>query len=767
VPGERSDLPTRLDPAQIAPGTLTARALANHQNSVDGFTDRALAGLAATNLNEGQLRSLLGRLTRPDVANLPALVVRELATRNSQGFGSLPIHRELRREQLEECIRLRPQLLRDANFVQAYLVRLEPSADTAWQKDPTARAQQLARLWQFAQRLTPAFNSLKAHVLFHWLQHDLTQGAPDPERLLAYLRLPRRSSIASERLRTHPNREEFVDGSVAYPTGLPASGDDTALLRACLEHQFATQDAIEPYVEYLDANFLTGVLAETKILLGQGDQERWYAMLGDRSRLEQLEKRVEITFPPTQRTTYAADDAVSLTVDTKHVPVLLVKVFAIDAFRYHTEKLKDVDATIELDGVVANSEQTFTYTEPPLRRVRRTFDLPMLKEPGTYVVELVGNGISSRAVIHKGGLRCVERTSAAGQLFRVYDEAGVHQKGAALWFGGREYLADAGGEILLPFSTAPGSRTVVLRQGNRSALATFDHHAESYSLAGHVHVEREALVAGQTARLVVRPQLRLAGRAVALQLLGEPVLTITATDLDGTVTPKEVRDLKFLDDRELVHEIAVPERLQSLQVTLRGKVRDLAGKDVELQTAPVSFAVNGMDPTPATSSTLLVRTSNGYALEVRGKNGEVKAGQTLQLRLQHRDYRDAIELPLQTDAAGRIDLGALAGIVTVDIQQPGFAGQFRLPEASCALPQRLHGRQGEVLRVPYLGKSTAPERAEFSLLGQEHDEFAHLAIADGCLELRDLAPGDYQLHLHETGAVIEVRVTAGAPTAAG
>ena len=82
VPGERSDLPTRLDPQQIAPGTLTARALANHQNSVDGFHDRALAGLAATNLNEGQLRSLLGRLTRPDVANLPALVVRELATRN-------------------------------------------------------------------------------------------------------------------------------------------------------------------------------------------------------------------------------------------------------------------------------------------------------------------------------------------------------------------------------------------------------------------------------------------------------------------------------------------------------------------------------------------------------------------------------------------------------------------------------------------------------------------------------------------------------------
>lgn len=178
-------------------------------------------------------------------------------------------------------------------------------------------------------------------------------------------------------------------------------------MRSCLEHFFATEDGVEGYTDYLEAGWLQRVLAETKLLLGQGDPERWYALLGDRGELEQLQKRVEITFPPTQRTLYAAGDAVTLAVDTKNVPTLLVKVFAVDAFRYLVEKQKEVDATIELDGVVANAEQTFAYDEPALRRVRRTFDLPQLREPGTYVVELVGNGISSRAVIQKGGLRCV------------------------------------------------------------------------------------------------------------------------------------------------------------------------------------------------------------------------------------------------------------------------------------------------------------------------------------------------------------------------
>ncbi len=763
VPGERSDLPTALDPQTLSVTALSAQALARYSGTVDGFTDHALAALAATNLGDDALRSLLARLRRPDVANLPALIVRDLENRSSSGFGSLPIHSELRREQLEECLRLRPKLQNEPKFVQAYLVRLQPGADTDWQSDPTARATQLARLWEFAQRLSPAHNSLKAHVLFHWLQHDLTQGAPDKERFLAYIRLPRKSG--------HPNKEYVqrlariepsVDPSSDYPTELPPIGDDEALVRACLEQFFVREDGYEAYADYLDSDWLKGVLAETKILLGQGAMERWAALLNDPQRLVQLERRVEIAFPPTQRTRYAAGDAVSLAVDTKNVPTLLVKVFAIDSYRYHVEKQKEVDASIELDGIVANVEQTLTYSDLPLRRVRRTLELPMLANPGTYVVELVGNGISSRAVIHKGGLRYVERTAAAGQLFRIYDEAGRHLKDAAVWFGGREYGADANGEILLPFSTAPGSKSIVLHQGIRSTLAQFDHREESYALHAGVYVDREALIAGQKARIVVRPQLRLSDHAVALKLLADPILSIVATDLDGLSTPQEVRDLKLADDRELVHEIRVPERLASLQVSLRGTVRDLAGKEVALTAPPQFFAVNGIDFTAATGSVLLLRTTEGYVLEMRGKDGERQAGQTCQVALRHRDFRDSIDVALQSDATGRIALGALPGIDSVSVQQPsGFAGTFALIGARSRLPTVLHASAGEVLRVPYQGKATSPTHGEFSLLGHERDEFSHLALAGGFLELRDLAPGDYRLLLHESEQSILVRVTKG------
>ena len=763
VPGQRSDLATRLDPGMISPATLKARALASHRNTVNGFHDRALATLASTNLDDRQLHSLLKRLQRPDTPNLPALIARNLSHRESRGFGTLPIHNMLRREQLDQCAELRPELKEDNRFVQAYLMRLQPDADTAWIEDAKTREQHLSNLWNYARGLNPSFNSLKAHILYHWLQHDIAAGGPNKDRFMQYIRLPRRNGYAAKsHIERFTKRAQHVNLGSKYPTLMQAIGKDDALVKQCLEHFFRTEDSIDSYSDFLDGNWLKRVLAETKILRGDGDMERWYSLLNDPARLEQLEKKVELRFLPTQKKFYGANDAVNLELETKNVKQLLVKVFAIDSFRYHVEKQKPVDASIELDGVVANYEQTFDYDDAPMRRVKRSFDLPMLKKPGTYVVEFVGNGISSRAIVHKGGMRIVERTSAAGQLVRVYDEAGQHVENASAWFGGREYKADDRGEILMPFTTSPGQKKLVLQHGNRSSVVNFGHHAESYQLQNSVHVDRESLIADNTARLLVRPQLALAGHDVSLELLQAPVLTVIATDLDGQSTTQEVRDLKFVTAQELTHDIRVPTRLSSLRIGINGYVEDLSGKRVQLNSWSDTFRFNTIDASAATSIPMLLNTTGGYVVELRGKSGEVQAGRTCSVKLFHRDYRDAINVSLQTDERGRIQMGRLAGIDRLYVKKDGgIGGTFELTDATYRMPRVLHGSVGDTLRLPYQGKLAAPSRREFSLLGHNHDAFEHLAIAGGFVEVRNLAPGDYSLQMHETEDHVTLRITKG------
>src|SRR5690606_41658135 len=63
------------------------------------------------------------------------------------------------------------------------------------------------------------------------------------------------------------------------------------------------------------------------------------------------------------------------------------------------------------------------------------------------------------------------------------------------YFAGREFAPDADGEIVVPYSTDPDARPIVLAAGRLATLATLRHRAENYDLHAAMHVEREALLA--------------------------------------------------------------------------------------------------------------------------------------------------------------------------------------------------------------------------------------------------------------------------------
>ena len=120
-PGAPSDLPTRLDPQLLDRDALVQLRLAERAGSLDFLRHSALPWLAERTLDDTQLRQFLvmagdEKQGRPDLPQLPAMVVRDLATADSGGFGSLAVHSQLRVEALDECLRLRPQLLHEVGI---------------------------------------------------------------------------------------------------------------------------------------------------------------------------------------------------------------------------------------------------------------------------------------------------------------------------------------------------------------------------------------------------------------------------------------------------------------------------------------------------------------------------------------------------------------------------------------------------------------------------------------------------------------------------
>ena len=110
------------------------------------------------------------------------------------------------------------------------------------------------------------------------------------------------------------------------------------------------------------------------------------------------------------------------------------KIFKINTFNYFVDKDDEVPVTINLDGLCSTLEQTFSYPHQPFirwvkkkkmkkkknrkRRRRRKqtlislilyahsheemIEIPELNEQlGTFIIEFIGNGVNSRALINK------------------------------------------------------------------------------------------------------------------------------------------------------------------------------------------------------------------------------------------------------------------------------------------------------------------------------------------------------------------------------
>ncbi len=769
--------PTKLDQKHITRAALTK--LANNRHSdLSGYTDHALDWLADEKLNDYRLRHLLQRLTRPDHPQLVALILRNLAdTSYAERFGNLAIHRHLMIDQLDQLARKRPELLKEEAFVHCYVGKLRPNAESTWDEPGDERQQYLDRVWAFVQPLAPSFNSLKAHVLYHRLELDRVQGVYDRKRFLTYLKLPRHASYMDDDfLRRPENREHpaHLGNDFRAHTGLPVVRDDEALVRDALANLLKDAADSKDFAGLVSADYLKQLFATTKMLHGIGKQELWYDYLagGD---VQALKERVDLEFAPTNRTTYRAADPVSLELVVKNVTTLVVKVFEINAFAYYQSQAREIDGSLDLDGLVASDEQTHTYNEAPLRRVRRSFTFPALNRAGVFVVEFIGNGKSSRAVIRKGGMHLLERVGAAGHVFAIVDEDAGPLKDATLWLGGREFRPDEHGAITVPFTAEPTTARVILRHGSRAALTAFAHKSETYRFDAGLFVEREHLLKRRQAQVLVRPSLTLHGVEITPTLLEDVRLSVTSTDHAGVDALKEFPGFALTADRESVATIQVPENLARLTVVLSARVRGATdGKVVELR-GERTWSLNGIDATEHVDDLHLARTDAGYVLYVLGKSGEARPGMHINVTLTQRDFTDIFELRLQSDAQGRVELGALIDITEVRAANPnGQEARWSLIADTCVQPTVLHARVGTTLRVPYLGTQTKLSRTVASLLTLTHGTYVSdtselLALRDGFIEAKGLPAGDHELALRESGTRILVHVTPAAalPTAAG
>lgn len=758
-------LPTNLNPNLISYQAFLGKAVARRNNLHD-FETNYLYKINPSFLTPTRRRDLLSKLTRPDYPNLAQEVIRDLRHQNSRGFGSFNIHSQLTIAQLYECKQLMPDLKNTQPFIQAFINKLHPESFIDWENDKEEKENYLKRLWNFVQTLPQAQNSLKAHVLYHLLDFQRSNGQYETELFIEYIKLPRNSGwVNSHYLRQHRSHRVNLNTNFKNFTLLDPVHDDSELVRDYFENILAKKPNFNRFKQYINHEYLQEVFASAKLLHDKGKPEDWHSMLSP-AKLAELRDRVEINILPTSPKFFSENDKVSVDVAIKNVNNLFVRVYEINTQNYYRENLSEITTAIDLDGLIANYQYNYTYDKPAFVRHKNSFDFPELERPGVYVIEFIGNGLSSRALIRKSRLTFAQRIGAAGHVMTVLNSQAQPVIDAKIWLKGRTFEANNAGEITVPFSTEGGKTKFIIKHGNFAQLAEFEHLEEDYQLEVGFYVNREHLIKGETASFVFSPRLYIHNQLVDISILDNLKASVKFTDREEASSQVQKANIKQDINSDYVLEARIPEDTRKIELSMTATLATLnTGETITLSDSTI-YELNAADLTDRIKNILVFRDGENFIACLKGKNGEARSDETINVEVKHSHFVRPEKFVLKTDRNGQINLGELKDIEQVKLSaQNGSERTFKLPHDKRLFLQKMHVNKGDDVIIPIMSSDASVSEivSVFRKVGATYiEDLTHLAkINEGFLYLNNLSQGEYEIYIKPQKQTIQLLVVDG------
>eukprot|EP01119_Soliformovum_irregulare_P003284 TRINITY_DN1364_c0_g1_i10.p1 TRINITY_DN1364_c0_g1~~TRINITY_DN1364_c0_g1_i10.p1 ORF type:complete len:2094 (-),score=587.98 TRINITY_DN1364_c0_g1_i10:49-6330(-) len=738
-------------------GSLESRAYTNLAISyfLDHFNDPSIK------TSDKSLGALLSLVATPDHPKLVQYILQDFREQKGQRpFGVFGIHNQLTLTQLDELKKQMPSLLDSDNFIRAYITVLAPSASVDWIHDAAERKAYHQRLWNFVWvQLPPVRNPMKATLLYHILQSDRQDGVYDEDKFMDYIQFPRQASYMSRDYLTKPSIRENIFSSNSPVGQLSPVPDDTPLVTDYLLHLLKDKNDIAPYQLYLDSTFLKRLFVLSKLSSGKVDPHI-FDLLTPAQRQE-INDSVLIEFTAQNKEQFNVDDVVEVDLNIKNVKTLLIKVFEINTKIFYREEKRDIPTDINLDGLVPSHQEEHQLNLSASQMTERKFSFPSLKQRGVYVIEIIGNGKSSRAIVKKGYLRMVQRLTVAGHAITVFDEKEQIVKDAAIQLNDHTFQADQQGLIRIPYTSSTNYTQIIVSSGSFAELKDFQHMSESYNFQCGIFVDRESLIRLKRATVIVRPTLTVNGSVATLKMLNQVKLIIKTYDQDHVESIKTVDNFKLKDGEESSYQFTVPDSLRTISIEVTGQIKTMAGE--ENQSAHRSWEINSIDSTSEIGDIHLIRNEQGYAALFLGKTGDIKAKRVVTCQIRHNLVNQTISQILQTDDNGMIFLGHLENVSEIFIEDRPF--DIRNGDYTTH-PSVYQAPEGVDILIPFELSGKELWREVNLLEKRDYANYRDLTSTnvtcrDGYLVISKLTPGDYTCHLKKQDKTVDIKVEKG------
>ena len=627
---------------------------------------------------EHVLNSLISFNHIPDLAKLMKKYLAEKRKTN-KGFSiNSSYYPKMTLQQLDELQNTLEEVKSDQNFITNYfqksferdMLSLTNSEDMK----PEEYRALLLKMLEFTKKLPKNYNnnSFQSQILREILQSDMENNKFDKDTFLAYLENPNNNlDIFDLKFKSHLGMNVRYDASWHTVHNLKVNNwtEESKLIEEYLRYFFKTMTNFGEFEKYFTPGYLSKQFYTAKILNGENIDN--ITKIFNETELTQMRENKKLKFVTWNKNRFELGEEITLYLEVKNIQNFCVNIFEINTESYYRKNNTEINERINLTGLIPSKSIEKTLETPPIISQVLEFKNLFESKRGVYIVEFIGGGLSSRALIRIGSLSLIRQVLSKGCIFHMIDEKKqiCASPTTDIFVQDKVFKPQAtlNNGILIPYSSSGINGTAILRHEGYAELYNLVVPAEQVTFDMGLLFNEESLISGNQVSFLMVPKIYVNGKSVALTTIKKLKAEIISTNDIGINNTNNFDDLKAEPLKDLVINYLIPPKTERLTVKLSGKFYSSAQeKEIDIENIK-SVTINRFRDRHIFYNIYLSQNGQNYVLHFLGKNGEPYPAQKVQVTFTSIYNTNNTTQVFETDSNGEIALGDLKNFLSINV----------------------------------------------------------------------------------------------------
>lgn len=534
-------------------------------------------------------------------------------------------------------------------------------------------------LWSMSKNIHELYPKIKRTVNLRILDLMAKEGKTDLELFEDYIKDPvEKDNYFSKAFRKKPWAHDWTDMRFN-----DVSCDQLKVIVSHLGFLYKQGKDIMKYKNFFKKMFLKKL--KIKFSLLSGNKEPKATEVYSKSELDALNQDKYIKFLTKNIDSLKPSDIIEIEAELKNVKNLIVQIFEVNTINYIKDLKMAIPQDIRLDGLISVLEKTYTFDQAPILEHKKKFSFPELKnfERGVFIINFIGDGISSRIVLRRGSLQLIKEKSRGGSICYMIDENGEICRGNSMTKeeiknvddqertgfydnSGEFYHADSNGLINYPFGK--GTQKLVLVHKGFGYFHRELFGGEVISVRTNWIFDEETFLPGNQSHVLLNLRMLVNDNPVPISNFNSCSVELEFSKGDNDKTTQKFENLPLNESEDNMISFYIPNKVQSINFKTTTTYMSVQQKEMQTSTQNMTVTFITREGSLNKAHIFLQKTHDqGNIVYVKGKNGEPISNVNVDIEFFFVWKKISIHKKLISDQNGRIILGNLDGVYALRI----------------------------------------------------------------------------------------------------